>query len=62
MNISAEELIHNLEILFEYDNYEEVVYPIIRTYFLYSLQKLENPDEYDLREIEKALEIIRTGS
>ena len=60
--ITPEELLNDIEKLFEYDNYEEVVYPIIRNYLLYRLGKLSNLDKdkdwYEIDCINNAFSIL----
>ncbi len=56
--IPTDELIKNLEILFNYDDYEEICYPIIRTYFMYSIGKMREMDNYDIKTLRLALNIL----
>lgn len=50
--------VSDLEVLFSQDMDEEILFPIIHTFFLFSLGKLSEVSEYDLKELEKAFQIL----
>lgn len=52
-----EQLVRDLEILFEWDNYEEIAYPVIRSFFLHKIGKPEE-GEYEKRRVEEAFSIL----
>ena len=58
--MNYEEFIKDLEVLFQYDNYEEICYPIVRTYFLYKIGKLPKEDmgQYDRETLGRAFSIL----
>lgn len=61
--MNYEELVKDLKILFEYDNYEEICYPVIRIYFMYKIDALKKEDmsKYEIDTLEKAYSILVNG-
>ena len=56
--MNSDDLLKDIEKLFEYDDYEEMTYPIIRNYFLYRLGKLVSPSWYERETINQAFSIL----
>ncbi len=54
-------LVDALRKLFAKDGYEEVMYPIIKTYFLYSIGELKEVDEFSFDDLRRAYEILEEG-
>ena len=57
-----QEFIEDLKILFSYDNYEEIAYPLVKTYFIYKTEGcLSEDSDYERKELEDAYVIIYEG-
>jgi hypothetical protein len=55
--MDKDQLILDLEVLFEYDDYEEICYPLIKCYFDYKMGK-PFVSEYEVKEVWKAYSIL----